>query len=44
MFPRAWIGFTIFCLIADDTTVLIEGHDYQELIETLNEELCKVDK
>ena len=31
-------------LFADDTTVLIEGHEYQELIETLNEELCKVDK
>ena len=34
--------FTI--LFADDTTVLIEGHEYQKLIETLNEELCKVDK
>ena len=31
-------------LFADDTTVLIEGHEYQKLIETLNEELCKVDK
>ena len=31
-------------LFADDTTVLIEGHEYQELIETLNEKLCKVDK
>ena len=28
----------------DDSTVLIEGHEYQKLIETLNEELCKVDK
>ena len=24
--------------------VLIEGHEYQKLIETLNEELCNVDK
>ena len=31
-------------LFADGTTVLIEGHEYQELIETLNEELCKSDK
>ena len=31
-------------LFADDTTVLIEGLDYQKLIETLNEKLCKVDK
>ena len=31
-------------LFADDTTVLIEGHEYQKLIETLNEKLCKVDK
>ena len=31
-------------LFADDTTVLIEGHEYPKLIETLNEELCKVDK
>ena len=31
-------------LFADDTTVLIEGHEYHELIETLNKELCKVDK
>ena len=31
-------------LFADDTTVLIEGHKYQKLIEALNEELCKVDK
>ena len=31
-------------LFADDTTVLIEGHEYRKLIETLNEELCKVDK
>ena len=31
-------------LFVDDTTVLIEGHEYQKLIETLNEELCKVDK
>ena len=31
-------------LFADDTTVLIEGHEYQKLIETLNKELCKVDK
>ena len=31
-------------LFADDTTVLIEGHEYQKLIKTLNEELCKVDK
>ena len=33
-----------FILFADDTTVLIEGHEYQKLIETLNEELCEVDK
>ena len=26
------------------TTALIEGHEYQKLIKTLNEELCKVDK
>ena len=31
-------------LFADDTTVLFEGHEYQKLIETLNEELFKVDK
>ena len=31
-------------LFADDTIVLIVGHEYQKLIETLNEELCKVDK
>ena len=31
-------------LFADDTTVLIEGDEYQKLIEALNEELCKVDK
>ena len=31
-------------LFVDDTTVLIEGHEYQKLIETLNEELCNVDK
>ena len=31
-------------LFADDTTVLIEGHEYQKLIKTLNEELCKVHK
>ena len=31
-------------LFADSTTVLIEGHEYQKLIKTLNEELCKVDK
>ena len=31
-------------LFADDTTVLIEGHEYQKLIETLNEDLCKVGK
>ena len=31
-------------LFADDTIVLIVGHKYQKLIETLNEELCKVDK
>ena len=23
---------------------MIEGHEYQKLIETLNEELCKIDK
>ena len=34
----------LFILFADDTTVLIEGHEYQKLIETLNEELFKVDK
>ena len=31
-------------LFADDTTVLIEGHEYQKLIKTLNEEMCIVDK
>ena len=43
IFPRASdLLFSI--LFADDTAVLIEGHEYQKLIETLNEELCKVDK
>ena len=31
-------------LFADDTTVLVDGHEYQKLIETRNEKLCKVDK
>ena len=31
-------------LFADDTTVLIEGHEYQKLIETLNEEFVKLTK
>ena len=31
-------------LFADDTTVLIDGHGYQKLIDNLNKELCKVDK
>ena len=43
IFPRASdLLFSI--LFADDITVLIEGHEYQKIIETLNEELCKVDK
>ena len=41
VFPEPRIYFFLF---ADDTTVLIEGHEYQKLIKTLNEELCKVDK
>ena len=42
-FSRA-SDFLFSILFADDTTVLIEGHEYQKLIETLSEELCKVDK
>ena len=45
-FSRAsdFFYFLFSILFADDTTVLIEGHEYQELIEKLNEELCQVDK
>ena len=43
IFPRASeLLFSV--LFADDTTVLIEGHEYQNLMETLNKELCKVDQ
>ena len=42
-FSRA-SDFLFSILFADDTTVLIEGHGYQKLIETLNKELCKVNK
>ena len=42
-FSRA-SGLLFSIVFADDTTVLIEGHEYHKLIETPNEELCKVDK
>ena len=39
-FRASYLLFSI--LFVDDTTVLIEGYEYQQLTETLNKELLKL--